>query len=87
MLPIGSKRLQYVVRELYVRDLSRFRVHRGLLEQGEDVEILSKTPQGFAYVDGPYREHPVGLGSRLEVSASDEPVTLLNLSSRGRENV
>jgi NAD+ kinase len=82
VLPASSQRLQYVVREPYTPDGSRYRLVRGLIAPGDSLSLVSKVRSGRLYLDGPHAAHVVEMGSQLAFTRSDEPLTLLGLRRR-----
>ncbi|MEM9195948.1 MAG: hypothetical protein AAGF12_42670, partial [Myxococcota bacterium] len=82
VLPIRSKRLQFIVREPYFGDGPRFELTKGLVEPDEEFLLISKTPEGSLYLDGPHRVHQVQLGSEIRMRRSPERLTLLGLRQR-----
>jgi NAD+ kinase len=84
VLPIASRRLQFVVREPYERRGVRYRVLRGTIAAGEQLEIESHMRSGRLYMDGPRIFHPVDIGAVLRMRRSGEPLTLLGFRSRVR---
>ena len=70
VLRLGSRRMQYLIRELY-REPGRSYAHRrGLLEEGEEILVASKMPEGMLYIDGwrtSYR-FPFGMRARIRVA-------------------
>jgi len=82
VLPVSSQRLQYVVREPYTPDGSRYRFVRGLIAPGESLSMINKVRSGRLYLDGPHAAHVVEMGSQLAFTRSDEPLTLLGLRRR-----
>lgn len=77
LLPIGSKRLQFVVREPYVPPGGSYRMLRGLVEPDERLCIVSKVREGRLFLDGPHQVHEVRMGARVVMRRSDEPLLLL----------
>ncbi|MCA9580367.1 MAG: NAD(+)/NADH kinase [Myxococcales bacterium] len=82
VMPLRSEKLQFVVREPYLGTKTRFRIVKGMVLPDQELTILSETPEGYVYLDGPYREHPVPFGATLTVRLSGQPLTLLGLSPR-----
>lgn len=80
-LPIGSRRIQYVVREPYLAPGTSYQLSRGLLEPDEELVLRSMTRDALVYADGQHRRHIVGIGSELRLLRSKEPLTLLGLRS------
>ncbi|WP_394829551.1 NAD(+)/NADH kinase [Pendulispora albinea] len=82
VLPLSSKRLQFVVREAYVRLGGSLRLPMGLVEDGGTVSIHCKIREGKAFLDGLHIVHDVGMGDRLVMRRSDETLTVLGLTRR-----
>ena len=82
VLPISSKQIQFVVREPYVPIGSRLRLARGTVSQGKKLVVRSKMHEARLYIDGPRRMERIAFGATIELSVSDEPLTMLGLRSR-----
>lgn len=87
VLPFASRKLQLVVREPYVESRRRTRpapvsLNHMIFEPPETLMLLSKMEDARLYLDGPYRQIPVGLGDRVVCSVSDEPLHVLGLGQR-----
>ncbi|HJQ68454.1 MAG TPA: NAD(+)/NADH kinase [Blastocatellia bacterium] len=78
VLRLGSRRMQYLIRELY-RERGRSYAHRrGLLEGGEGILVASKMPEGMLYVDGwrtSYR-FPFGMRARIRIAETSLKIYL-----------
>jgi NAD+ kinase len=87
VLPFGSAKLQLVVREAYL-ELRRqprpepLQLSTVVFEPPESLLLTSKMADARLYLDGPYRQMPVGLGDRVVCSISDEPLTVFGLGRR-----
>lgn len=79
ILPAGSRKLQFVVREPYSGVGPASRLTLGLVAPGQALLIRSKIREGMLYMDGHDRTHAVDIGSEVRLSESDEPLTLLGL--------
>ena len=84
VLPLGSKKLQLVVREPYVPRGQTYKLMRILISPGEDLIVRSKMNDALMFVDGPYKKIAVALGDTVTFSNSDQPLTVLGLSRRAR---
>lgn len=86
VLPLGSKRLQFVVRELYRgdKDGAQSRLDRGLVPPDESLRFRSHMREASLFVDGAHRHHRVDFGSELRMTRSDEPLTILGLRDNAR---
>ena len=70
VLRLGSRRMQYLVRELYRERDRSYALRRGLLEEGEEILVASKMPEGVLYIDGwrtSYR-FPFGMRARIKIA-------------------
>jgi NAD+ kinase len=91
VLPLASRKLQYVVREPYrpwpVGALrSPPRLIRGLIDEGEALTLRSKMRSAKLFLDGDHIAYDLSIGDVLTYRRSDEPLTVLGLgraSSRG----
>jgi NAD+ kinase len=84
VLPIGSQRIQYVVREPYQAGDARIQLRKGVLSLGEELTIISKMREGKLYYDGANRVQAVDIGAEITFSRSPEPLSLLGLRSARR---
>jgi NAD+ kinase len=79
VLPTGSQRIQFVIREPYRGVDNKYRLVKGMVPPGEDLKITSRMTKGQIFLDGTQKVHPVGIGDRIRMMVSDEPLTLLGL--------
>jgi NAD+ kinase len=82
VLPVGSQRLQFVVREPYLAQGKRYRYMRGLVAPGDALRVVSKMRAAQLFLDGPHAAVPVEMGAAITFTRSDEPLTLLGLRRR-----
>ncbi|WP_394839370.1 NAD(+)/NADH kinase [Pendulispora rubella] len=82
VLPLASTKLQFVVREAYVRLGTSLRLPIGLVEDGGTISIHCKIREGKAFLDGLHIVHDVAIGDRLVMRRSDEDLTVLGLTRR-----
>jgi len=82
VLPKTSTQIQYVVREPYMPNGTRYKLVKGLIEADEQLVLTSKTHGGRLYVDGPHLRRKVALGSEIVVERSPEPLTVLGFHTR-----
>jgi NAD+ kinase len=85
VLPAGSKRLQYVVREPYVPPAGSYSLTRGLIDPGEQLVVTSKIRDGRIFIDGPHHVREVRMGARVTLRRSDEPLSLLGFPRADRD--
>jgi NAD+ kinase len=84
VLPIGSQRIQYVVREPYHRDNTRLQLLKGVLSADEELSFVSLIREGRLYFDGENRVQSVDIGSEITFSRSPESLSLLGLRGTRR---
>jgi NAD+ kinase len=82
VLPPSSTQIQYVVREPYMPNGTRYRLVKGLIEADQRLLITSKIHGGRLYVDGPHLRRKVALGSEVSLQRSPEPLTVLGFRAR-----
>lgn len=82
VLPPTSTQIQFVVREPYMPNGTRYRLVKGLMEDGERLVVTSKIHGGRLYVDGPHLRRKVALGSEIVVRRSSESLTVLGFRPR-----
>ncbi|MBW2275923.1 MAG: NAD(+)/NADH kinase [Deltaproteobacteria bacterium] len=83
----GSGRLQFAVREPGpcggAEDYRMPTVTHGFIEQGETLEIRSRSTVARIYIDGPHVDFPVGFGDMVSFTGAASP---LNLLGYGRQD-
>lgn len=79
VLPIGSRRLQWVVREPYLSGDESLRLAKGLVAPDTELRIKSKVRAGRIYFDGAQKVARVDIGSELMLRRSSEKLILLGL--------
>jgi NAD+ kinase len=82
VLPVGSQKIQFVVREPYRGVDNKYRLVKGLVPRGGEVRITSRMTKGRIFLDGTQKVHVVGIGDRVCMRLSHEPLTILGLSRR-----
>ncbi len=81
-MPLGSRQLQFVVREPYEGPGTRYALTRGFVRPGESLTVLNKLREARIYVDGPRIAFPLEMGQLVRFAVSDEPLVLMGLSAR-----
>ena len=84
VLPLESKRIQYVIREPYTPAGERLRFVRGLIEDGDELVLRSKMREARVFLDGHRIVHSVTMGDVLTMRRSDESLTVLGIAKKGR---
>lgn len=84
VLPLSSKRIQYVVREPYTPAGGHFRFATGLLDERGCLTLRSKMREAKVFLDGHRLVHSVTIGDVLEMRRSDEDLTVLGIAKKRR---
>jgi len=79
VLPTGSQKIQFVVREPYRGVDNKYRLVKGMVAPGEDLRIASRMTKGRIFLDGTQKVYSIGIGDRIRMTLSNEPLTLLGL--------
>ena len=79
VLPTGSQKIQFVVREPYSGKGDPYKIVKGMVSPGETLLLHCKMPEGMLYMDGSQKTKTVSLGGIVRMSLSDEPLLLLGL--------
>ncbi|HYE75610.1 MAG TPA: NAD(+)/NADH kinase [Blastocatellia bacterium] len=70
VMPLLSRRIQYLVREPYREHGRDYQVRRGFVDPGESILIASKMQQGWLYIDGARTAYRFPFGARALLSAA-----------------
>jgi NAD+ kinase len=76
VMPRGSRRMQYLIRELYREPNREYALTRGFVEADETITIASKMPTGELYVDGARTLYPFPFGSRTRIRVAESRLKL-----------
>jgi len=82
VLPPTSAQIQYVVREPYMPNGTRYKLAKGLFGPDQELILTSKIHGGKLFVDGPTLKRKVALGGEIRVKSSPEPLTVLGFRAR-----
>lgn len=79
ILPLDDERLQFMVREPMKNYVwgTEHRMTHGFWKKGQKLEIICKTRKAVLACDGTTITIPVTVGDKIEISHSDEPLTIL----------
>ena len=83
VLPLRSKKLQYVIREPYQPRDTRFRLVKGLVAPDDALIIKSKIRDGRLFFDGAQKVAEIDVGAEIVMRRSPEPLQLLGLTRDG----
>lgn len=78
-MPLGSKKLQMVVREPFTPQGSSLLMRRVLVPHGSALTFRTKMDRAVLFLDGPYRRIHLGLGDVVRFEASHEPLAVLGI--------
>jgi NAD+ kinase len=84
VLPLGSRRIQYVVREPYRPIGKRSHFSVGLIPEEGRLTLRSKIRDGRVFIDGHRIVHAVTIGDVLVMRRSSETVTVLGIGTKRR---
>jgi NAD+ kinase len=84
VLPLGSRRIQYVVREPYHPAGRRPRFSVGLLDADGKLTLRSKIRDGRVFLDGHRIVHAVTIGDVLVMRRSPDRLSVLGLATKRR---
>ncbi len=79
ILPVSSKKFQFIVREAYQRKFGPRRLLKGVLGAGQSLEVISYMKEGRVFIDGANLEMPFRLGDRLKVRLARQPLKVIGL--------
>lgn len=82
ILPFESHKLQLIVREPYRSPGQQAHMTKVVFSPPHSLTLRSKMEDARLYLDGPFRQIPVGLGDRVVCEVSDEPLKVLGLPKR-----
>jgi NAD+ kinase len=80
VMPLASTKLQYVVREPYIRYGNQLRLTLGLVDDGGTLALRNKMHQAKLFLDGENNVHDVTIGDVVTMRRAEEFLTVLGLS-------
>lgn len=75
-MPLGSKRIQYLIRELYRESKRSYALTRGFVEAGEAIVVASKMVAGEMYIDGAKTRYDFPFGTRAKVTLAEHSLKI-----------
>ena len=84
VLPLDSRRLQFLVREPYPMRSRTYHFLKGIRPLGERFEVISKMHDGRIFVDGPHISYPFSIGDIVAIDAAAPPLKIYGLDERRR---
>jgi NAD+ kinase len=85
IMPLRSRKLQYLIREPYVGDGCRYQLLKGLVPPDTPLTLTSRTRRGRLFIDGPHLRFPLGLGDILTVTTAATPLRVVGLDRIRRQ--
>ena len=85
VLPLRSRRLQYLVREPNFGDSRHYHLLRGHVAPGTLLRVVSRMRRGRVFMDGPHLRFPFGLGDVLTVTTAATPLRAIGLDGTRRQ--
>jgi NAD+ kinase len=83
VVPLASRKLQYVVREPYQPRADAPRMTLGVVDEDEALAIKSQMREARVFLDGDRIMYDVGIGDVVTMRRSDEPLVVLGLARNG----
>jgi NAD+ kinase len=83
VLPLTSRRIQYVVREPYRAAGRELHLMTGLVDEDGSITLRSKMRQAKIFLDGHHNEYDVEMGDVITLRRSEESLTVLGLARNG----
>jgi NAD+ kinase len=83
VMPLSSRKLQYVVREPYLPRADTLRMTSGTIEEDEALTLRSEMRDARVFLDGDRIVHEVTIGDSVTMRRSDEPLVVLGLPPNG----
>ena len=84
VMPLRSRKRQYLVREPYMGDGRRYQLRKGLIAPDLPLQVTSRMRRGRVFIDGPHLHYALGLGDVLTVTLAPTPLRLFGLDSNRR---
>lgn len=74
---IGSKRIQYLPRELFTGGERKYHLRGGVIPFIGPIYVESRMREGMIYIDGSHLRIPFGHGMRLEIARAEYPLRMI----------
>lgn len=76
VMPLLSRRIQYLVREPYREHGRSYQLRRGFIEHGDVIQIASKMQQGWLYIDGARTAYRLAFGTRAIIGTAPDDLKI-----------
>lgn len=80
ILPLGSDKLELVVREPYTSSGVKIALRQVIVPRGAELLVRTKMDRAVLFLDGPFRKVLLGLGDVVRFSASDDKLNVLGVT-------
>jgi NAD+ kinase len=80
ILPLGSDKLELVVREPYTSSGVKIAMRQLIVARGEELVVHTKMDRAVVFLDGPFRKVMVRLGDVVRFSASEDKLNVLGVT-------
>lgn len=80
ILPLGSDKLELVVREPYTSSGTKIAMRQLIVPRGEELIVRTKMDRAVLYLDGPFRKILLRLGDVVRFSASTDKLNVLGVT-------
>ncbi len=77
VLPLESKQIQFIARELYHGRNHRYRLAKGIVSPKTKIHAISQMHEAACYLDGPRVWYSIRYGDRVEVKSANRPLTVI----------
>lgn len=77
VLPLESKQIQFIARELYHGRGRRYQLAKGIVSPKTKIQAISQMHEAACYLDGPRVWYPIRYGDRVEVKSANRPLTVI----------
>jgi NAD+ kinase len=84
VMPLRSRKLQYLIREPCFGDGNPFRFLKGIVPPHTPLRLTSRMRRGRLFMDGPHLRFPLGLGDVLTVTTAPTPLRVIGLDDTRR---
>lgn len=80
VLPIRSRKIQFVTRELHKFGGNKFDLQKGVLDGTSSVILIPKMRYGKIYIDGHHISYNASFGDEIEIKRAKTPATILGIN-------
>lgn len=85
VMPLDSRRIQYLVREPCPPNVGAYRHIKGIRELSSRFEVISKMPEGRVYLDGPHVSIDFGVGDVVTIRGDVPALSIYGIADKIRD--